>query len=132
MLQNPSKNRTISFSGGFMRTTKQQLGRKIKEARKARGLSQEQLAEKIDIESKHVSRIEVGASYPSLDRLEKIALALNVSIKDLFDFAASPVQATAREAAKRKTLTKNIEKMLKKSDDKTLATICKIIQSLAD
>jgi len=115
-----------------MRTIKQQLGTKIKEARKARRLSQEQLAEKIDIESKHVSRIEVGTSYPSLQRLEKIALALNVSIKDLFDFTASPVKAPARDDSKRKSLTKNIEKMLKKVDEKTLSMIYKIIQSVTD
>jgi len=115
-----------------MKSTKQQLGRKIKEARKAQGLSQEQLAEKIDIESKHVSRIEVGANYPSLQRLEQIASALNVSIKDLFDFTTIPVKAPACDDSKRKSLTKNIEKMLKKADEKTLSMIYKIIQSVTD
>lgn len=49
-------------------------------------LSQEQLAELIGVEPRHMSRIEVGQSYPSLDRLEKIAQTLNVPLKDFFDF----------------------------------------------
>jgi transcriptional regulator with XRE-family HTH domain len=58
----------------FMKTTKELLGARIKELRKARGLSQEQLSEKINIDPKHLSRIiEVGKSYPSLDTAEKLA-----------------------------------------------------------
>ncbi|MEI8356296.1 MAG: helix-turn-helix transcriptional regulator [Deltaproteobacteria bacterium] len=41
-----------------MKNTKELLGARIKEIRKARGLTQEQLAEMVDIEQKHVSRIE--------------------------------------------------------------------------
>ena len=61
-----------------MKTTKELLVARVKELRKARGLSQEQLAEMIEIEPKHVSRIEVVKSYPTLDRLERIAKALDV------------------------------------------------------
>lgn len=57
-------------SGGFMKTTKALLGERIKELRKKRQLSQEQLAEKIQIDAKNLSRIEVGRGYPSLDTLE--------------------------------------------------------------
>jgi DNA-binding XRE family transcriptional regulator len=49
-------------------------------------MSQEQLAETVDIEPKHMSRIEVGGSYPSISRLERIARALGVPLMDLFDF----------------------------------------------
>lgn len=69
-----------------MKTTKELLGARVKELRKSRGLSQEQLAEMIGIEPKHVSRIEVGKSYPTLDRLERIAKALDVPMKTFFDF----------------------------------------------
>lgn len=53
--------------------------------RKAKGLSQEQLAEIVGIEPKHVSRLEVGKSYPTIDRLEKIAVALDVPMGSFFD-----------------------------------------------
>lgn len=69
-----------------MKTTKELLGARIKELRKVCGLSQEQLAEKIGVEPRHMSRIEVGKNYPTIDRLEKIAEALNVPLMDFFDF----------------------------------------------
>lgn len=69
-----------------MENTKELLGALIKEIRKARGLTQEQLAEKIDVDQKHVSRIELGKSFPSIVRLEKMADALNVPLMGFFDF----------------------------------------------
>lgn len=69
-----------------MRTAKTWLGARIKELRKARGLSQDQLSESIGIDPKHLSRIEVGKSYPYMETLESIANSLGVEIKELFEF----------------------------------------------
>ncbi len=69
-----------------MKTTKILLGARIKELRKSKAMSQEQLAEKIDVDPKHLSRIEVGRGYPSLDALENIANVLSVEMKELFEF----------------------------------------------
>ena len=69
-----------------MENTKALLGARIKEIRKARGLTQEQLAEMIDVEQKHVSRIESGKNYPTIDLLEKMAAALKVPLMGFFDF----------------------------------------------
>jgi len=69
-----------------MENTKVLLGARIKEIRKARGLTQEKLAEMIEVEQKHVSRIESGKNFPTIDRLEKMAAALNVPIMGFFDF----------------------------------------------
>lgn len=68
-----------------MKSGKEKLGARIKAFRKAKGLSQEQLAELVGIEQKHVSRLEVGTSYPTIDRLEKIAVALDVPMGSFFD-----------------------------------------------
>ena len=68
-------------------TTKELLGARIKELRKGKGLSQEKLSEEVHIDPKHLSRIEVGNSYPSLDTLDNIAQALDLEIKDFFEFA---------------------------------------------
>lgn len=73
-------------TGERMNNTKVLLGTRIREIRKARGYTQEQLAEMIDIEQKHVSRIESGKSFPTIDRLEKMAVALNVPLMGFFDF----------------------------------------------
>lgn len=69
-----------------MKTTKELLGARIRELRKARGLSQERLSEMIEVEPRHMSRIERGGSYPSLDRLERISLALETPLKAFFEF----------------------------------------------
>jgi transcriptional regulator with XRE-family HTH domain len=72
--------------GGSMKTTKRLLGARIKELRKAAGLSQEQLAEQILVDPKFISRIEVGKSAPSLETMEKISHALKIEIRELFEF----------------------------------------------
>ena len=69
-----------------MSDTNQLLGLRIKELRKSRKLSQELLSERIGIDPKFLSRIEVGKGSPSLETLEKIAGELRVEIKELFEF----------------------------------------------
>lgn len=61
------------------------LGAKIMYYRKIRGLTQEQLAERVGITSKYLSRIETG-NYPnsvSLTTLMLIADKLNIHISEL-------------------------------------------------
>jgi len=69
-----------------MKTTKELLGARIKELRRSQNISQEELAEQIGVEPLHMSRIEIGRSYPSIDRLEKISTVLKVPLKDFFEF----------------------------------------------
>jgi transcriptional regulator with XRE-family HTH domain len=69
-----------------MQTSKELLGARIKEVRKARQLSQEKLAEKVGVEPKQISRIEGSKSSPSIDTLEAIARELQVEMKDLLDY----------------------------------------------
>jgi len=51
--------------------------------RKKAGLTQERLAEKADLSTVFISRIERGVESPSLDNLVKIARALGVKLGDL-------------------------------------------------
>lgn len=69
-----------------MKSLKILLGEQIRNIRKACGLTQEQLAELLEIDQKQVSCIERGINTPSMDRLQKIAEVLDVSVRDLFDF----------------------------------------------
>ncbi len=64
---------------------KRELGEKIKRARKNRGFTQEGLAEMIDISSRNLSNIEVGANFPKSETLEKILKALNITTQELFE-----------------------------------------------
>lgn len=62
------------------------LGKRIAELRKAKGLTQEQLAEKSGYSVEFVSLVERGVNAPAVAGLEKIAKVLGVEVKDLFDF----------------------------------------------
>ena len=55
------------------------LGSRVKEARKLRGLTQEQLAERTDLSTTHISNIENGNTTPSLQAIVDIANALSVT-----------------------------------------------------
>ena len=62
------------------------LGKRIAELRKAKGLTQEQLAEKSGYSVEFVSLVERGVNAPAVAGFEKIAKVLGVEVKDLFDF----------------------------------------------
>lgn len=64
---------------------KQRFGEKIKLLRKERGLSQERLANLAEIDRTYLPAIEKGERNVSIEIVEKLAIALNVKIKDLFD-----------------------------------------------
>ncbi len=60
---------------------------RLREIRKAKGLSQEQLAFQADVELSQISRIERGIINTSLSQIFQIARALDIHPKELFDFA---------------------------------------------
>ena len=62
------------------------LGAKIKTKRKEACLTQEMLAEKVGIHPTYVGKLESGKNNPSVMLMYKISRALNISLKDLFDF----------------------------------------------
>lgn len=66
---------------------KKLIGLRIKELRKARHLSQEQLAEMIDISQNALSYIETGENFFSSDTLEKLIHALEIEPQELMTFA---------------------------------------------
>lgn len=57
----------------------------IKSLRKKLGWSQELLAEKTGVSAPYITQIEVGKRTPSLDIVEKLATALGVEYRVLFD-----------------------------------------------
>jgi transcriptional regulator with XRE-family HTH domain len=61
------------------------LGEAVRAKRKQTGFSQEKLAEKADLSTVFISRIERGVESPSVDNLVKIARALDVRVRDLVD-----------------------------------------------
>ncbi len=62
------------------------FGDKIRELRKEKGLSQEQLSFKADLHRTYIGMIERAEKNITLVNIEKIANALDVSINDLLKF----------------------------------------------
>lgn len=62
------------------------FGKRLRELRKMRGLSQEELAWKADSELSQISRMERGVINAGLSQIFKIAEALDIPAKELFDF----------------------------------------------
>jgi transcriptional regulator with XRE-family HTH domain len=60
------------------------FGSNVKYYRKQKRLSQEELAEKVDITPKHLSTIETGMTFVSAELLEKLTEYLQVSASALF------------------------------------------------
>ena len=63
---------------------KEDLGKKIKRMRQNRGLTQEQLAEIVDISQRTLSGIEIGENFVTAETLDKILAALNTTSDELF------------------------------------------------
>ena len=62
------------------------LGERIRILRKEAGLTQEQLAEKAEISVNFIGNAERGESSASVKTLRRMAKALGVSLKEMFDF----------------------------------------------
>ena len=104
---------------------KKELGEKIKRVRKNRGITQEQLAEMIDISPRSLSNIEVGGCFVKSETLEKIIEALNITTEELF--ANEHIKSNIE-------LLKEIDIYLNKvkNDNKTLGKIYRILKCLVD
>ena len=104
-----------------MYNLKQLLGKRIKELRLERKLTQEQLAEQVDIGAASLSKIEIGMYYPAGENLEKIAKALNVEPYELYIF---------NHHKNLSDLKSDIDSMLKNADEKNLKLIYKILKGI--
>ena len=62
------------------------FGKRLRFLRRARDMTQTQLAEEAGISVNFVSLIERGEFAPSFETLDALAIALKVSVRDLFDF----------------------------------------------
>lgn len=105
------------------------IGQQIRKIRKAHGLSQEELAEKVNISTTHMSHIETGNTKLSLPVLVDIATALDVRTDDLiYDNPIASVSTVLDEIAevlehctvKESKVIADVVKATKRSMDKYL------------
>lgn len=62
----------------------QSFGKRIAEVRKSKGMTQNQLAERVNMSVVTIAYIETGKRWVRLATLDKIAKALKVSVSELF------------------------------------------------
>lgn len=65
-------------------TIRQRFGRAIRRRRRGLDISQERLAELAELHRTYISDIERGEVNPSLETIDKLAKALDISIAQLF------------------------------------------------
>ena len=92
-----------------------EFNEKLQELRKSKGLTQEELAEKLFVSRTAVSKWESGRGYPSIDSLKEIARFFSVTIDDLIcsDEMISLAENEKREFA-----------------DKYISLICNVMDTL--
>jgi transcriptional regulator with XRE-family HTH domain len=64
---------------------KVKIGQRIRELRNEIGISQEALANKAEIDRTYVTDVENGRRNISIENIEKLVIALQISLKDFFD-----------------------------------------------
>lgn len=106
----------------MMKEIKTLFGKRMKELRNNMGLSQNELAEKSNISSKYLSRIEMGQHFPSINTLIKLADALNVELKDFFEFA--------HEATSTGELRESLRDLLSEADEDKLRLLVKVTRAV--
>jgi len=69
------------------------FGRAIQSRRYELGFSQEEVAERAGLHRTYISDIERGSRNPSLESIEKLAIALDISMTELFQRMTDPAGA---------------------------------------
>mgnify|MGYP002766533413 FL=1 len=99
---------------------KKMFGQRLRELRTAKKLTQETVAELIDIKPENYSRIENGVSFPKPENIVKLSKVLDVEIAELFQFSHLNDYEKILDAI--------IEKL--KSDKETTVITYKFLKSL--
>ena len=78
------------------------LGKRVREYRQKYGMTQFELAEKLGIDDKHLSRIELGKNMPQAAIIAKLSEVFNVEPKILFKFShLAPIDEVKQDLLKR-------------------------------
>lgn len=64
----------------------QKFGNRVRKLRKSKGWSQEEFADQCGLHRTYIGAIERGERNVSLNNIHAIAKALDISVKDLFDY----------------------------------------------
>ena len=105
------------------KTVPELIGSRVKEIRRIRGLTQAELSERVGVDPKHLSRIELGKNNASLKVMGRISCELGVEMKDLLDF---------QHLAEKKEVMMGIQGILKNADEENLRLYYKLLKALVN
>lgn len=100
---------------------KEQLGSRIRELRLKNNLKQSELAEMVNIATKHQSCIETGKNYPSADLIEKYAKVFQLEPAEILNIS---------HKKDIKLITLELDEIIKNSDESHLRLIYRIVKSI--
>ena len=100
---------------------KKMIGSRIKDIRNKKGLTQEQLSEKMEINPKYLSSIERGRENPTLNTLIKLSESLEVDLGEIFNFVQ------IQDPEERKFL---ITSLLDQANNEQLKLVSKILSAI--
>ncbi len=103
---------------------KRLIGERIKQYRLAANITQEKLAEQIDISTSFLSRIETGIAVAGLETYLRICNVLNISLNDITQDMSVP--------AKRKQCEAAFSRAIQNMNRKQLDYVMKMIEDFSD
>ena len=110
---------------------KQNIGSRVKLARKQKGMTQAELAVAIDKAFETVSNIERGKTAPNFLTLWDISKVVGVPMRDFFDMGEEVAGVSSVSAVRQETLLK-LHHVVDQLDDDGLALLVKLGTALAD
>lgn len=102
----------------------QQFGKRLRMFRKAARITQEEAAEKAQLNPKYLGQIERGEKRPSFDAIIALANAVGVRPEVLFQLDSGEVDE--------KQLRRSIEALLRQCVQRDLRRVYKVIKALVD
>jgi len=65
---------------------REKVGKRVRELRNKLGISQEELADMVELDRTYITSVECGKRNISIVNIDKLAKALNVTLADFFTF----------------------------------------------
>jgi len=103
---------------------KEFIGQMVRDGRKNKGMTQEDLAAVIDLSVQAISNLERGETLPNLQSLVSLSEALNIPIQHFFEHSDSSPARNKKEA--------ELIGLLHELDDKSLDIAIKQIRALTE
>ena len=107
--------------------TKTRIGIQIRELRRAKGLTQDELAALIERSTEAISNLERGISLVGIDTLERLSAKLGVPIRDFFEYAGQ-----SRLSPRRAELLARLTAIASGLSDKQLALAVSQVTAIRD